>query len=55
MTGADGTLTEDHVAALVDWMLRILLSYAAVPGDGGRSPTRSGADSPGGCSPPSAR
>jgi len=26
------------VADLVDWILRILLSFAAVPGDGGRSP-----------------
>jgi len=34
----DGTLTEEDVADLVDWILRILLSYAAVPGDGGRSP-----------------
>jgi len=35
---ADGTLTEADVADLVDWILRILLSYATVPGDGGRRP-----------------
>ena len=35
---ADGTLSEQDVADLVDWILRILLSFAAVPGDGGRSP-----------------
>ena len=34
---ADGTLSEDDVADLVDWILRILISFAAVPGDGGRS------------------
>ncbi len=34
---ADGTLSEDDVADLVDWILRILLSFAAVPGDGGRT------------------
>ena len=33
-----GTLSEDDVADLVDWILRILLSFAAVPGDGGRTP-----------------
>lgn len=35
---AAGTLAEEDVADLVDWILRILLSYAAVPGDGGRRP-----------------
>ena len=35
---ADGTLSEEDVADLVDWILRILISFAAVPGDGGRSP-----------------
>jgi AcrR family transcriptional regulator len=35
---ADGTLSEDGMADLVDWILRILISYAAVPGDGGRRP-----------------
>jgi AcrR family transcriptional regulator len=35
---ADGSLSEDDVADLVDWILRILISFAAVPGDGGRSP-----------------
>lgn len=34
---ADGSLFEEDVADLVDWILRILISYAAVPGDGGRS------------------
>ena len=39
---------------LVDWILRILISYAAVPGDGGRGRrTRSGASWPPGSSPPS--
>lgn len=33
---AAGTLSEDDVADLVDWILRILISFAAVPGDGGR-------------------
>ena len=35
---ADGSLSEDDVADLVDWILRILISFTAVPGDGGRSP-----------------
>jgi AcrR family transcriptional regulator len=35
---ADGSLSEEDVADLVDWILRILISFAAVPGDGGRSP-----------------
>ncbi len=34
---AAGTLSEEDVADLVDWILRILISFAAVPGDGGRS------------------
>jgi AcrR family transcriptional regulator len=34
----EGTLSEDDVEDLVDWILRILISYAAVPGDGGRRP-----------------
>jgi AcrR family transcriptional regulator len=34
----DGTLSEDGMVDLVDWILRILISYAAVPGDGGRQP-----------------
>ena len=33
-----GTLSEEDVADLVDWILRILISFAAVPGDGGRTP-----------------
>jgi AcrR family transcriptional regulator len=35
---AAGTLSEDDVSDLVDWILRILISFAAVPGDGGRGP-----------------
>jgi AcrR family transcriptional regulator len=35
---ADGILSEDDLVDLVDWILRILISFAAVPGDGGRSP-----------------
>ena len=29
---AEGSLSEEAVDDLVDWMLRILISYAAVPG-----------------------
>ena len=35
---AAGRLSEEDVADLVDWILRILISFAAVPGAGGRSP-----------------
>jgi AcrR family transcriptional regulator len=35
---SEGTLSEDDVTDLVDWILRILISFAAVPGDGGRGP-----------------
>ncbi len=35
---ADGSLSERDVEDLVDWILRILISYAAVPGHGDRSP-----------------
>jgi len=35
---ADGTLSERDVGDLVDWILRILISYAAVPGAGDRDP-----------------
>jgi AcrR family transcriptional regulator len=35
---ADGTLSEESISDLVDWILRILISYAAVPGNGGRGP-----------------
>lgn len=35
---AAGSLTDGDVEDLVDWILRILISYAAVPGDGGRPP-----------------
>ena len=38
---AEGRSREQDVEDLVDWILRILISYAAVPGDGGRDPTRS--------------
>jgi AcrR family transcriptional regulator len=31
-------LSEEALGDLVDWILRILISYAAVPGDGGRRP-----------------
>jgi AcrR family transcriptional regulator len=30
-------LSEEALADLVDWILRVLISYAAVPGDGGRT------------------
>ena len=33
---ADGSLSDRDVEDLVDWILRILISYSAVPGDGGR-------------------
>lgn len=35
---ADGSLSEQDMSDLVDWILRILISYAAVPGAGGRQP-----------------
>jgi len=35
---ADGTLTEEAMADLSDWIMRILISFAAVPGEGGRHP-----------------
>lgn len=35
---ADGSVSERDMADLVDWILRILISYAAVPGDGGQRP-----------------
>jgi AcrR family transcriptional regulator len=35
---ADGSLSEQDVDDLVDWILRILISYAAVPGHGDRPP-----------------
>ncbi len=34
---ADGSVSETDMRDLVDWILRILISYAAVPGPGGRS------------------
>ena len=35
---AAGTVAEQNMTDLVDWILRILISYAAVPGHGGRQP-----------------
>jgi AcrR family transcriptional regulator len=35
---ADGSVSEQDMSDLIDWILRILISYAAVPGDGGRQP-----------------
>lgn len=34
-----GTLSRSDMADLVDWILRVLISYAAVPGPGGRDDT----------------
>jgi AcrR family transcriptional regulator len=31
-----GSVSDEDMSDLVDWILRILISYAAVPGDGGR-------------------
>jgi AcrR family transcriptional regulator len=35
---ADGSFSERAMSDLVDWVLRVLISYAALPGDGGRRP-----------------
>jgi AcrR family transcriptional regulator len=35
----DESASEQDTADLVDWILRILISYAAVPGNGSRQPT----------------
>lgn len=35
---ADGSVSERDMRDLVDWIIRILISYAAVPGDGNRTP-----------------
>jgi AcrR family transcriptional regulator len=35
---ADGSMSERDMKDLVDWILRILISFAAVPGNGGRRP-----------------
>jgi hypothetical protein len=35
---ADGSISEQEMMDLVDWILRILISFAAVPGNGGRTP-----------------
>jgi hypothetical protein len=35
---ADDSVSEQDMMDLVDWILRILISYAVVPGGGGRRP-----------------
>jgi AcrR family transcriptional regulator len=35
---ADGSVPDREMKDLVDWILRILISYAVVPGGGGRRP-----------------
>jgi hypothetical protein len=35
---ADGSVSELEMMDLVDWILRILISFAVVPGSGGRQP-----------------
>jgi AcrR family transcriptional regulator len=35
---ADGSVSDQDMSDLIDWILRVLISYAAVPGDGGRQP-----------------
>jgi AcrR family transcriptional regulator len=35
---ADGSVSERDMMDLVDWIVRILISYAAIPGHGGRRP-----------------
>jgi hypothetical protein len=35
---ADGSISEQEMMDLVDWIMRILISFAAVPGKGGRAP-----------------
>ena len=35
---SDGTVSEQDMKDLVDWIIRILISYSAVPGHGGRQP-----------------
>jgi AcrR family transcriptional regulator len=35
---SEGLLTEEALADLDDWIIRILISFASVPGDGGRGP-----------------
>jgi AcrR family transcriptional regulator len=35
---AGGSVSDQVMTDLVDWIIRILISYAAVPGDGGRTP-----------------
>ncbi|HEY6471360.1 MAG TPA: TetR/AcrR family transcriptional regulator [Acidimicrobiales bacterium] len=35
---ADGSISEQEMMDLVDWIMRILISFAAVPGNGGRAP-----------------
>ncbi len=33
-----GGISEEQLADLVDWILRVLISYATIPGPGGRGP-----------------
>jgi AcrR family transcriptional regulator len=35
---ADGSVSERDMMDLVDWIMRILISYAVIPGKGGRRP-----------------
>jgi TetR/AcrR family transcriptional regulator len=35
---ADGSISDQEMMDLVDWIMRILISFAAVPGNGGRAP-----------------
>jgi AcrR family transcriptional regulator len=35
---AGGSMTEQQMTDLVDWIIRVLISFAAVPGNGGRRP-----------------
>jgi AcrR family transcriptional regulator len=35
---AEGSISDQEMMDLVDWIMRILISFAAVPGNGGRSP-----------------
>ena len=35
---SSGTVSEEDMTDLVDWIIRILISYSAVPGGGGRQP-----------------
>jgi AcrR family transcriptional regulator len=35
---ADGSVSEKEMMGLVDWILRVLISFAVIPGNGGRKP-----------------